>query len=88
MNHLFSLGFSPLISVPAQGGTRCSVSKRSCSYRMVLWDLLSIDSALYTEQLKVYWSLSHHRSLESLSKQRFCQHGRHPEVNRVVIDDE
>ena len=27
-------------------------------------------------------------SLESLSKRRFCQHGRQPEVNRVVIDGE
>ena len=26
--------------------------------------------------------------LESLSKQRFCQHGRQPEVSRVVIDGE
>ena len=26
--------------------------------------------------------------LESLSKRRFCQHGRQPEVNRVVIDGE
>ena len=24
--------------------------------------------------------------VESLSKRRFCQHGRQPEVNRVVID--
>ena len=55
MNHLFSLGFSPLISVPVQGGTRCSVSKRPCSYRMVLWDLLPIDSALYTEIVETGW---------------------------------
>ena len=27
-------------------------------------------------------------SSESLSKRRFCQHGRQPEVNRVVIDGE
>ena len=26
--------------------------------------------------------------IESLSKRRFCQHGRQPEVNRVVIDGE
>ena len=26
--------------------------------------------------------------LESLSKRRFCQHGRQPAVNRVVIDGE
>ena len=26
--------------------------------------------------------------LESLSKRRFCQHGRQPEVNRAVIDGE
>ena len=26
--------------------------------------------------------------LESLSKRRFCQHGRHPEVNRAVVDGE
>ena len=26
--------------------------------------------------------------LDSLSKRRFCQHGRQPEVNRVVIDGE
>ena len=26
--------------------------------------------------------------LESLSKRRFCQHGRLPEVNRAVIDGE
>ena len=26
------------------------------------------------------------RPIESLSKRRFCQHGRQPEVNRVVID--
>ena len=27
-------------------------------------------------------------SLESLSRRRFCQHGRQPEVNRAVIDGE
>ena len=26
--------------------------------------------------------------IESLSKRRFCQHGRQPVVNRVVIDGE
>ena len=26
--------------------------------------------------------------IESLSKRRFCQHGRQPEVNRVVTDGE
>ena len=26
--------------------------------------------------------------LESLSRRRFCQHGRQPEVNRAVIDGE
>ena len=26
--------------------------------------------------------------IESLSKRRFCQHGRQPEVNRAVIDGE
>ena len=38
------------------------------------------------------WSLTCQRTcwwiLESLSKRRFCQHGRQPEVNRVVIDGE
>ena len=29
-----------------------------------------------------------HLSLESLSKRRFCQHGREPEVSWVVIDGE
>ena len=26
--------------------------------------------------------------IESLSRRRFCQHGRQPEVNRAVIDSE
>ena len=26
--------------------------------------------------------------IESLSRRRFCQHGRQPEVNRAVIDGE
>ena len=29
-----------------------------------------------------------HRIVESLSKRRFCQHGRQPEVSCVVIDGE
>ena len=28
------------------------------------------------------------REIESLSRRRFCQHGRQPEVNRAVIDGE
>ena len=28
------------------------------------------------------------KTIESLSRRRFCQHGRQPEVNRAVIDGE
>ena len=35
---------------------------------------------------KLHSSYIRHEIIESLSKRRFCQHGRQPEVNRVVID--
>ena len=39
------------------------------------------------EKLKIKDDVNHFL-LESLSRRRFCQHGRQPEVSRAVIDGE
>ena len=66
--------------------------------RDLLYDILSVTPLLFRDDqagllqavilVQAKQNLVWLMSIESLSKRRFCQHGRQPEVNRVVIDGE
>ena len=63
------------------------IKRRSCFLNGARYGTLE-----YYNRLKTYDgytdSVSDQRTLESLSRRRFCQHGRQPEVNGAVIDGE